>query len=665
VTFGWKSGLEQGLDRPFFSFIGMGRKAIMKKHLVVVVVALSVFAAVAPALAWEFDLKGEYENRFRYFGRTGDTDLFGTVPLQEANVDPNTGGSVFIGFAGPNIYGTGNLASVPGDAANASNPALAQILADPPVGVITPANNSSMVITRGGFSRWGSDAIYNDSKFTLRPVFKLNPAVKIFGVYTIGGMRNKYKQNNVSDYVSTTASIQGGGSLGSSALGAAPLERYYMSQTSMNAYDGTFGTWEQFRLTATLPWGVWSIGVKDFPFGTGATLGHNTRAEEALWVVPYGPFRLLGAVWLARGRFLESWGTVPDRDTKPTLFNGFAVTYDAGELSLGALTIWRQYHRNRGALPIVSAGSYAWLPNGSQVVGYYNIPNNNAAYNISQSSLDENSLINLVFFKYNNGRFFANGEYSWVNIDQYTPTPTFTGGTGTLPVHIEAYHAFAEAGCYGGPAKLTLMYALSSGPVLNNPNPTKVYGAYPINYQAMEAYEFLMFNTFAGGNNGGWNATDVTFVSDEHGMMQDAYAYAARLDYAAAANLNVYGSYIWAHRLERAGFLNGLIRDTGNGGQYAINNVLPGRPFLAQYGGTTAYVPDGFIGWEANAGVDWKLLENLTFRARYSYWKPGQWFDYAYQAWGYLPGGGAPTDGVIVKGRSAINAFQASIVAEF
>ncbi len=37
-------------------------------------------------------------------------------------------------------------------------------------------------------------------------------------------------------------------------------------------------------------------------------------------------------------------------------------------------------------------------------------------------------------------------------------------------------------------------------------------------------------------------------------------------------------------------------------------------------------------------GVDWKLLENLMFRTRYSYWQPGEWFSYAYQAWGHLPG---------------------------
>ncbi len=65
-----------------------------------------------------------------------------------------------------------------------------------------------------------------------------------------------------------------------------------------------------------------------------------------------------------------------------------------------------------------------------------------------------------------------------------------------------------------------------------------------------------------------------------------------------------------------------------------------------------------------NLGFDWKLLEGLTFKTRYSYWKPGKWFDYAYQAWG-VNAEGEIHDGVVVKNRDAINAFQASVVVSF
>jgi hypothetical protein len=35
------------------------------------------------------------------------------------------------------------------------------------------------------------------------------------------------------------------------------------------------------------------------------------------------------------------------------------------------------------------------------------------------------------------------------------------------------------------------------------------------------------------------------------------------------------------------------------------------------------------LGWEAQVGADWDLLEGLNFHALFSYWQPGKWFNYA------------------------------------
>jgi hypothetical protein len=420
--------------------------------------------------------------------------------------------------------------------------------------------------------------------------------------------------------------------------GVPPFERYYMSQTSMAAVDtAAIGSWEQFRAVFTTPWTIFSIGVKPFPLGTGMNLNAKTRAEAFLAVTPYGPFRFLYAIWLGRSRFLESWATTPDGGLKNDFFQGLCFTYDNGPLSMGWLGLIRNYHADAGVTGV---------------------------------GLDDNTLFNIVYMKYNNGRFFANSEYAWINVDRYY--------VGALPLYIEAYNFMVESGFTVGPAKLSAAYFLSSGPVLNDPNPTKVRTGMAINEPALEPYQYLMFTTYGGGNNCPWG-TGVAFSSREEGMMSNAYAFTARLDYAVASNLNVWGSYMWAHRLERAGILGGQFDETDSLAD--PGTILWNGPFTppqttrffdaqvvnlgnAAWATHQPYVDDGFIGWEANIGVDWKLLEGLTFNMRYAYWQPGEWFEQAYQAIMMTVGGAITRDGLLT-GRDAINAFEGKLVIDF
>ncbi len=597
----------------------------MKRLLTVLMAGLLIAAFVVPAAAWEFSMTGEYEMRLRYISRTGDMDLFGKAPLQDGGaiaIDPlntltapnsnNVQGQA-VGFAGPSWYNTNrnsNQQNLAGASTGAQSTETLNAAGDNitrPISTITGqfADNPGARIVRGGYSTWGCDALNHDSRLTLRPVIRVNPAIRVHGVYTVGGMRHKYFQNYIGAF--------------GQGIGTPPLERYYQHQTSMNAYDtAALGSWEQFRATIQTPLFIMSIGVKDFPFGTGLNASYETRAESFLMVAPYGPFRFLLPVWLARSSNTgDSWTTVPDKDTKPELYTGGAVTYNCGAFEAGALNISRWGHLNPG---------------------------------IRNGGLARDRVFTLfgVYSKYNNGRVFAAAEYGWVNYDWHH--------IGAAPVYIESYQAWAEVGAVAGPTKVRLAYFQASGNVLNDGNATKAFSQGAVNYQVARPYQRLMFETYAGGTN--------TF-HETHGYMADAYAFAGRADYAVASNLNMWATYMWAHRLEQNGVFAGSTLATGaaGGGTVAAAQAWKALNSGSPAAGLNPYVDDGFIGWEAQAGMDWKILEGLTWFTRYSYWQPGEWFEQAYRGVGMV--GGVPSEQALIKGRDAIHAIEGSFYINF
>lgn len=549
------------------------------------------FIGGSSALAWEFSVKGELEYRLIYFGRTGERDLFGLASAQYALAAPDD----FIGFAGPNIWGTGNSVSVA-----ASNP------------LPTFLGGAGVGITRGGFSRYGSDALINDIRLTLYPRIQVNRAIRISAVINFGGLRNKFAQRDMV--------------LGDlhDPVGTPPFERFYPITMSTSALNTAFmPSVEQIKARIMLPWGIITYGVKDLPGGPGATFGTRMRGELLTFIAPYGPMRFIVGLWPGLGFDMSESGYdhSPDRDQKNDVFVVGALTYESGPLRIVGAAFLRRYHGRQ----VYKINGLPFFP--GVLVG------------------DTQDFIPVLALQYCNGRFFANVDYASRTSD--------THYIGFFPKFTEGYHFFSEFGALYGPVKLSLVYAIASGLVLNDRNTTKDYLPWPINYEAMEPYEFLMFNTYGGGN----NMYSGFFVQDGHGMMGDAYAFAARLDYSVAANLNIWGSYIWAHRLERAGSLAGLFNETGSA-------TFAGTPFMIANGaGVGRYVPDGFIGWEANVGVDWKLLEGLIWSTRYAYWQPGEWFDFAYQA--IAPRGGVVVNDAIMKGRDAIHALKGSIIIDF
>ncbi len=114
-----------------------------------------------------------------------------------------------------------------------------------------------------------------------------------------------------------------------------------------------------------------------------------------------------------------------------------------------------------------------------------------------------------------------------------------------------------------------------------------------------------------------------------NGYVRDARVLAARLDYAVAANLNIFTSFFWAERTScgygwgfigpnTAAAFDGTPKD-GNLQLFNRGSGAAGSP----------NIPDSALGFEIDAGLDWKLLEKWTLSVIAGYWQPGRWFNYA------------------------------------
>ena len=638
----------------------------MKRFWKISLAVLLIMAVSAPVFAWEFTLTGEHEYRWRYWSRTGNADLFGLAGAAETTGMP-------VGFAGPNMWGNGAVVPVPAVAALPPLPSW-------PTGVPGPyPPGGNTLITRGGFSRWGSDALYVDQRLTFVPTIRVNEAIRVHGVYNVGGYRNMYAM-----WAGADPQLGGG-------VGMPPFERYMPMYTSGQSAQSTagVGSWEQVRATVQVPWGILSYGMKDFPFGVGLFTTQRLRGSSFVFVVPYGPMRFIGAIWeLSSGtNGLQSYNFRPDGTNKNTWFGALAFTYDAGPLAVSGLWLGRNWHNQSTNTSAAMAGPGPPIA----VIG----------------SLGNDDILNLFSFamKYNTGRFFANAGYDWYTRDFYALKPRGGATAGAVaPIvpfmmpgaHQEAYHLMAEVGMFSGPSKVSLMWAQSSGPVMNDNsvgyaglgynqvpapfgrNPLIVSGFNPkqyvpwgIDWQTMAPYQYLMFGVYGGGNQ---SFTGLFVADDTKGNMSDAVAFAGRVDYAVASNLNVYGTYLWAHRLENYGTFMGQWFSDGTLATAAQRNQF--RTNIGAFDGTwERYVPDGHLGWEITLGADWKLLEGLTVRTRYAYWQPGNWFQYAYQA--IMPdqapvagqlaiaGGHAYSASGFLGGRDAIQAFEGSLTIDF
>lgn len=575
----------------------------MRKTMIglVMLAGLLTWVLVAPVHAWEFHMQTTHEWTYQYFDQSGPNGFFGSF---------NTPAPV-LGAGVPN-YTAMNFWSG------------SRYLNGRQFGLVT-----------------GEDASINYMRMAIHPEFRVNPAIRVRGEYQIGS-RESFNQT---------------------VAGGFPIDAYpvYINTDAYGAHR-TFadGQWSQLWVSMQMPWGVLVYGKRPAPFGLGLQYDNETAVSESLMVVaPYGPFRF-GTFWYpARtanfAQDLASQFTISntqsfsrspkqwDKEGMRQANGGTFLTYESGDISAGVLYEFLSLHQG---------------PQAGSVYGPAVAPtlaNTRAQTFTADGSLEHGT----TYLKYNNGRFFFNTELAWARAALHLQPPItqngVTTGSGMLPVplafagqgskfapyDLETWKYMVEFGTYVGPSKLSLLYTWVPGPDrrhgiwINHQSWENIGGGLFLgNSSVFKPYSFLMAYQYGSGLN--------AVNASGEGMMTDAETYGARLDYAVAANLNVYLTGVYANRLSHGWGWGSLVPTPGsNVGVYGLVNQN-GLPLGTEAGVATApltmawpnftqapSIPDNNLGWEINAGADWKLLENFNLHLLFAYWQPGNWFKYA------------------------------------
>jgi hypothetical protein len=441
----------------------------------------------------------------------------------------------------------------------------------------------------------GSDAVKHYQNLELWPEFRLNKAIRFRGKYRLG----EYGNPNNSDYLTNTR-----------------------PGTNIATSDGQ---WTMWWVVAQTPMGQIVVGKRPEAFGLGLQFNgeSNNTTEGAALIAPYGPLRISLAVrpqWLLQPD-LElntryNFFNILDKNNLRQLSVRLFMTYQAGPLDAGMFWAGMRWHAGTESQGIVVTANTA-TPNLPGVKGTF------YPYDLVMN-------LGTFYFKYFDGRFFLNTELAYYNETINTLVPALPG-----PRYKESWRYMAETGFVSGPVKFSTLYAFMPGPdrragALINKQPF-TQGAGQGAYDVFRPYSYLLGYAYGSGVN--------AFNINQYGYINAAWVLASRLDYALAANLNVFGTFLWAERTSH-GYPWGHLRPnqtatitrvvSGQGTGTNIVDSVTWTPMLTyrQYA-KAPNVPDTALGWEVTTGLNWKLLEKFTLSGLFSYWKPGRWFNYA------------------------------------
>ncbi len=602
----------------------------------------ALLIASLPAQAWEFSLKGEFEGRYRYVARTGPNDLFGNAPDAQARPLPSSVWEFsrsLCGLAGPN----------------------------------------TRFVQTEGYSAKGSDSGFHEQRLWIWPRFDITKAVVLRAFITFSGNLNgEYARGILRPPVQ---GVYPNAFVGPSEnWGTNPhYSGWYMpeSRDIVNGVGIAVPVLQAAWVRMETPWGSLVYGRRPAGFGLGWVVHEkDTYATGLSLIAPYGPFTFvfsqyphdsgqdtdpndesnqLNPFYRGLGVFFGVTPLVPysvasavDKNLVIDWNQAFAWMYRAGNLDIGSMlriVRWSRVH----SLPTYP-GDFRWILAHDDmlapaIAGFFNpIPTvlgNTSVFLGANSPAglpihgDLSFLMLSSYLRWFDGRRFLNVEYNIQNV-----AVTRSGGR---PISGRPMAWAAEGGFIAGPLKFAVAHFYRSGHdrrggvfnvwgPLGTIFPVSPFGA------AGQAYDgWNYFLTRWGGGQGPiepynfligiYGTGNSSFDSAGHCTYNDFLAYAARIDYAVAANLNLFASFIHGERASNTGTpvgiftgLSTLDRDRGR-----VPTALPSAYLVVPN------VPDNDLGWEVDVGFDWKILEGVTFKFLFARWQPGNWFKWAYQ----------------------------------
>jgi hypothetical protein len=450
----------------------------------------------------------------------------------------------------------------------------------------------------------GSDVAANYMHTVFFPRLKVNEALSLQGSYRIGSWL-------------TPSANSSPGHLNSS--------RYLNSDTPGIGQSISPGYWQTWYVEANLPWGTVQIGKQPNTIGLGLIIDTLENTTESVnLIIPFGPFHILAQYYpWTPGKTADNSG--PNYPLK-TDRSGAAqpnitgiIMYDAGNISSLMFITYSNGHKGpESELYQPGAGTFPTTP---------------------VFATDISTFFGFTNFKYFNGRFFLNTEVGFYNEIYRQNGVALNAAILPKTRYWELWGGVIECGAVAGPAKISFLWAYYPGPdrrggKLIDRQPTIV----PIFSPNGGVNLYLPYSLLLGYDYGSGNGS--ISRSSDHGFITDASTYGVRLDYAVAANLNAYATFLYANRVSQ-GYGWGWIRPDpttllisdpalqyGNNGT-AVNATPGGNLVDLSFAIGAPNILERDLGYEIGGGIDWKLIEGYTLTARVAYWKPGGWFNYA------------------------------------